>query len=68
METAGQNMDVFLNLIMKLGWLGVVIMLVLFGIYQYFNAEAKKSVIPTEPEPGDRVHTMDDGENYHGVK
>ena len=45
-----------------------VVFLVIFAVYQYFNAEAKKSVIPTEPEPGDRVHTMDDGENYHGVK
>ena len=68
METTMSNMDVFLNLIMKLGGLGVVIFLFFFAVYQYFNAEAKKSVIPTEPEPGDRVHTMDDGENYHGVK
>ena len=62
------NMDVFLNLIMKLGGLGVVIFLFFFAVYQWANAEAKKSVKPVEPEPGDRVHTMDDGENYHGVK
>ena len=68
METTMSNMDVFLNLIMKLGWLGVGIMVFLFIVYQWARATAEDSVIPAEPEPGDDVHTMDDSENYHGVK
>ncbi len=68
METTMSNMDVFLNLIMKLGWLGVGIMVFLFIVYQWARRDAKDSVIPTEPEPGDNVHTMDGPDNYRGVK
>ena len=65
------DFGVFLNELMKLGVLGAGIMLFLGVVYAWAVAGAKASVEPVEPEPGDRVHTMDDGdenENYHGVK
>ena len=53
MEQSFSNMDLFLNMIMKLGGVGVAVMLMIGVIYGVAVASARKNVERVEPEPDD---------------